>query len=701
MAILSKAKQLKKELGLLNIYAIATGATLSSGFFLLPGLAAAQAGPAVILSYLIAAVHLIPAVFSMAELSTAMPRAGGLYYFADRSLGPYWGTISGLGTWLALTLKTAFALIGMGAYLGLFFPTLPIIPLAASLAIIFGLLNLFGAKKTGGFQVLLMIGLLLIIFWFIGGGLFSLRAEYFTQFFSKGFMGIYGTAGLVYISYVGITKIASVSEEVKNPEKNLPLGMFLALITAIIIYILGTVVMVGVIPPEKFHVDLTPVASAANILTGHWGAVLMTGAAILAFFSVANAAILSASRYPLAMGRDHLVPRFFSKLNKHQVPSNAIYITIGVILAALILFNPTKIAKLAGAFQLMLFAISCLAVIIMRESRIESYDPGFKSPLYPWMQIFGIVAPFFLIIEMGFLPIVFTVGMITIGTAWYFYYARNRVIRDGAIYHIFARLGERRFEGLDRELRGIMKEKGLREEDPFDMVIASASMIDLSHSSCFEEVVRQASARFANRLSANADALVEGFMQGTRVGATPVSKGAALPHLRFPGIEHPEMVIVRVRKGVVVDVDHELFGEHASHNPVYAFFFLISPEEDPGQHLRILAQIAGLVDDERFIKRWLAAKNELEMKEILLRHDRYIALRLKKDSKTTALIGKRIAELDLPKGSLIALIHRRDEIIIPRGHTVLKEGDRLTIIGYPEGIKQLYELYKGTVKAEN
>jgi amino acid transporter len=185
MPMLEKSNQLKKELSLFNIYALATGATLSSGFFLLPGLAAAQAGPAVFISYLIAALHLIPAVFCMAELSTAMPRAGGIYYFLDRSMGPLLGTIGGLGTWLALTLKTAFALIGMGAYVGLFFPQLPVVPLAAGFAIVFGTINLFGVKKTGVFQTFLVIGLLLIVFWFTGNGLFQLKAEHFTGLFEK------------------------------------------------------------------------------------------------------------------------------------------------------------------------------------------------------------------------------------------------------------------------------------------------------------------------------------------------------------------------------------------------------------------------------------------------------------------------------------------------------------------------------------
>ena len=158
---------LKKELTLLNVYCITMGTTLSAGFFLLPGIAFNEAGPAVILSYLIAAIPLIPAMFSIVELATAMPRAGGAYYFLDRSMGPFVGTIGGLGTWLALVLKTAFALIGMGAYLGIFWPEVPIVTLAVILAVVFGIINLFGAKNTGTLQVLMVFALLIILTTFI------------------------------------------------------------------------------------------------------------------------------------------------------------------------------------------------------------------------------------------------------------------------------------------------------------------------------------------------------------------------------------------------------------------------------------------------------------------------------------------------------------------------------------------------------
>ena len=410
---------LKKELTLLNVYAIATGTTLSAGFFLLPGIAFSEAGPAVVLSYMIAAIPLIPAMFSMVELSTAMPRAGGAYYFLDRSMGPFVGTIGGLGTWLALVFKTAFALIGMGAYLSIFWPEVPIVMLAVILAVLFGIVNLFGAKKTGTFQVFMVFSLLSILLAFIGKGIPEINSVHFEGFFDKGTVSIFSTAGLVYISYVGVTNIASVAEEVQNPERNLPLGVFLAIGTAIIVYAVGTTIMVGVLPANELAQDLTPVASTAEIIFGEWGKIAVTVAAVIAFASVANAGILSASRYPLAMSRDHLIPSKLAKLTARNIPHYGIAVTVVLIILLVLTLDIARIAKLASAFQLLMFALICLAVVVMRESQIEAYDPGFRSPFYPWMQIFGVFSPLWLIAEMGALPILFSLGLVTLGTVWY------------------------------------------------------------------------------------------------------------------------------------------------------------------------------------------------------------------------------------------------------------------------------------------
>jgi len=235
-----KHKKLKKELTLLNVYALGTGTTLSAGFFLLPGIAASNAGPAMILSYMIAVIPLVPAMFSMMELATALPRAGGTYYFIDRSMGPLAGTIGGLGTWFSLVLKSAFALIGMGAYMNLFIDGNFLVPLAVGFALFFGIINLVGSKETGIIQVFLVAGILVLLTGFCGRGIFDVQLDHFDNFFEFGSDAILSTAGLVYISYVGITKIASVAEEVKDPEKNLPLGMMLSFLTAITIYGTGT-----------------------------------------------------------------------------------------------------------------------------------------------------------------------------------------------------------------------------------------------------------------------------------------------------------------------------------------------------------------------------------------------------------------------------------------------------------------------------
>jgi amino acid transporter/mannitol/fructose-specific phosphotransferase system IIA component (Ntr-type) len=694
LAILGRKERLKKELGLAGVFALATGTTLSAGFFLLPGLAAERAGAAIPLAYLLAAVPLIPAVFSVLELTTAMPRAGGVYYFLDRSLGPIVGTVGGFGIWLALILKAAFALVGMGAYVNLLFPSLPPLPIAVLFALLFGAVNVLGAKGAGTMQLALVTGLLLILLWFLTG-LFQMEPTHFGNFLGSGSQSLFATAAMVYISYVGITHVASVSEEVKDPGRNLPLGVFLSIGTAIVVYVLGTTVMVGVIPMAELTGEYmyAPAARAAELLAGNVGKISITVAALLAFSSVSNAGILSASRYPLAMSRDGTLPGFFGKLSRRNIPINGVLVTVGVMLFVLIFLDPVKIAKLASSFQLLLFALICLSVIVMRESHIDSYDPGYKSPFYPWMQIIGLVLPFLFIAIMGLMPVLFTCGLVVVSLGWYFHYARAHAERGGAILHVFERLGRGRFQGLDTELRGILKEKGLRTEDPFDEIVARAQVIEEGENVDFEIVARKASDLLAERITGSADEIFDGYMRGTRIGMTPVSHGAALPHLRMPGLQSSEMVLVQARDGMEINFADELGQSRDADQPVRAAFFFISPEDNPGQHLRILAQIAERVDDDGFIEEWMGAEDDQQLKETLLRNDRYLALTVAYKSKTARLIGKSVAGAKFPVGCLIALVRRKNQTFVPRASTAIEDGDRLTVIGEPESVREVMRLY--------
>jgi len=692
---MSDKKKLKKELTLFHVYAIATGTTLSAGFFLLPGLAATEAGPALPLAYLIAVIPLIPAMLSVIELATAMPRAGGVYYFLDRTMGPMIGTIGGIGTWLSMILKVAFALIGMGAYVNLFFHDIEIVPFAIVIAVFLGLFNFFGSKKSGHLQILLVSFLLFFLLLFIAGGLPEITFMQFKDFLGSGWNSILAASGLVYISYIGITKVASLSEEIKNPEKNLPAGIFLAIGTAVLVYILGTAIMVGVLPIEDLAGNLTPVASAGKVLFGEIGVLLFSVAALIAFISVANGGTLAASRYPLALSRDHLIPRFFQKLSRWGTPFVSIITTVTSIILLLVFLDPTGIAKLASAFQLMVFSFICLAVIIIRESKIEAYDPGFRSPFYPWLHLVGFLLPFVLIYQMGILPLLFSFGLIGVGVFWYWYYARKKVVRTGAIYHLFERLGRSRFDGLETEMRGILKEKGLRESDPFDEIVTRSLVQDYEERENFENVVRKASEWISQFVEKAPSEIEKMFLEGTRLGATPVTHGIALPHLRLNGLPQAEIVVVRGKKGIHIKFKDPLKdSDKEDETDVNAIFFLVSPEKDPTQHLRILAQIAGRVEEEGFAEEWLDAKDDQELKEALIHEDRSLSLLIEQNKSSSQLVGKALKEVRFPEGCLVAILRRSGQTIIPKGNTVLEEGDRLTIIGDPKGMSELKKRFK-------
>jgi hypothetical protein len=148
-----------------------------------------------------------------------------------------------------------------------------------------------------------------------------------------------------------------------------------------------------------------------------------------------------------------------------------------------------------------------------------------------------------------------------------------------------------------------------------------------------------------------------------------------------------EMVLVRAPAGVVVP--HDEFHEGEDEQIVNALFFLVSPEGDPGQHLRILAQIAERVDDEGFMETWLNATEDQELREILLRDDRFLTIPLVKGRPSGRLIGKTLREFKLPEGALVALVRRGSEVIVPSGSTSLSESDILTVIGDPTTIRDL------------
>jgi len=278
----------------------------------------------------------------------------------------------------------------------------------------------------------------------------------------------------------------------------------------------------------------------------------MVVAAVAAFASTGNAGILSASRYPLAMARDRLVPGGLGKVGRLGTPVPAILLTSSVMAACILLLDVEAIAKLASAFQLVVFQLLNLAVIVMRESGIRGYHPGYKSPFYPWMQIAGILVPVWLIVEMGWIPVGFTTGVGVLGFLWYRFYARSRTVRDGAVYHVFERLGRRRYDGLDREMLHVFQEKGLRTGGVLEEMVARSMVLDLSEKTSFGDVVDVVSGVLARRTGADEAVLSREFVEVTRKGGAAFFRGVGVPHVTVPGVERPELVLVRAPTGIDV-----------------------------------------------------------------------------------------------------------------------------------------------------
>ncbi|RME79692.1 MAG: amino acid permease [Planctomycetota bacterium] len=616
-------KKLKKELSFLNLYAISTGTMISSGFFLLPSIAFKETGPSVVLAFLVSGLLVFPALFSKAELATAMPKAGGTYYFLDRSMGPLAGTIGGIGVWLSLVLKSGFALIGFSYYfLPLANPFLErmgfsLHPLLAAITmgLLLGIVNLKGVQKTGSFQLFLVVFVLSLLGFFIGEGLPHVQHSRFHPFFSKGMESFISTIGMVFISYAGVTKIASVAEEAQDPDRSIPYAMLASLITVMIFYGLGVYIVVGVMDPHELALSKHPISDASLLLPGgQYLYYIISIAAIMAFISCANAGILSASRYPFAMARDHIFPSYFTKISKNGVPYISLFITLGSILLFISFFAVKDVAKLASAFQLILFIFANLALIVMRESEIPGYHPGFISPLYPWMQILGIFGTLLVLTQMGMVEVIFSLGMITAGIVWYYLYVSHQIVRDGAVKWVFERMARRRDpqDTLVQELMEIQREKGNPVVDPFEEMVIRAPVLNIEEARSWEDFFETLKPFFQNQLDLEGEKLKDIFLALHKLENIPFENGVAIPHLRLDTLKDFHLFIGRSKTGIPLPNEENQIS--------YAIFVVLGPKDHSGTFLRILASLALRAEKKDFLDKWKKAGQISELKQLLVPH---------------------------------------------------------------------------------
>ena len=615
-------QKLIKELGFIDVFSIATGAMISVGIFVIPGIAYKLAGPAIIISYLLAALLYLPAMFSRVELATAMPKAGGDYFFIDRGLGVAAGTMGGMASWFAFSLKSAFSLVGIGAMAQFLFPELGIWHIrliAVAFGIFFVAVNTLGSKHVSKFQVLLVSFLLVALLYFIIKGCYYVHPMNFTPFAPKGFMSIFKVAGLVMISYAGMKKVIIISEEIKDPQKNIPLAKFLAFTFITLIYIMVVFVIIGVTDPAQLSGSLTPLNLAASKFMGKPGYWIMFIGAIMAFIADANAGIMAASRYPLAMSRDGHLPHFFQNIHpKFKTPHTSLIFTGTFIISTILLLDIEILVKTASAIIILSFILVTVTLMVMRESKIINYRPSFRSPFYPYIQVIGIAAYIFILIKMGAKPLIITGSLLVGSMIWYGIYSRIQANRESALARMIQGFTSTEYDRplgvseLGTELKEIARERDEIVEDRFDHTVKNCIILDLPGME-LGEFYKQASKKLAVHLDESEKYIYRQFFEREGEATTMLRPGLAIPHILLKGDAKFDMLIARSKKGIIYD---------SKLPPVYMVFVVAGTRDERAFYLRALLAIADITRDMEFDEHWLNAENEEQLRDLILMSER-------------------------------------------------------------------------------
>lgn len=674
-----KGKGLKRHLGLFSVFAICTGAAFSSGFFLLPGMAADISGPSLPLAYLAAGILMLPAIFNIAELSSAMPRSGGPYFFITRSFGPLLGLIGVSGIYLMLLLKGAFAFVGVGVYLSILMEV-PVQTVAIALIVLFTLINLMGVQQTAKAEVVMVIVLLIILSYFLVSGINEISAQEinlgdrFMPLFPFGWESFMVTISFVFISFGGVGQVASIAEEVKDPSTNIPKGMLIALAVSTFFYLVGTGIMVGLLSPDMLRENQTPAATAAEQINALPLPVLViVVAALAAFASTGNAAILSASRFPLALSRDRLIWEKFGKLSKKGIPSYAVIVSGLLSIVLILLFNVREIAKIASAFLLFVFLSMCLAVLVFRESKSPEYKPKYRSPLYPWVQIIGCGVYILLLYESGVEALAFIGGIILIGLLWYYFGLKEKVNLSAAIYYLFGRLGSKGTKGTYSG--GInLSSANLAP------VIENAMFKDFKEEVDLQKVIQHAAEALADRVGGESENMVNAIKEEVSHWSGAVKFDISLAPVLLEGIKQPEMIILRG--------DIKLMNKN-----IKGMIVLVDDENHSDRMVKLMAQLENSMSHSKFSEIWEQADDAEKIKMTLIQDVQTLAVVMKDTGATAKMNGSRIRDIELPDHSLVAVVYRDGKMIVPDPDTEVKEGDEVIFIAQGEALEELKERF--------
>uniref|UniRef100_A0A942T3I5 Amino acid permease n=3 Tax=Neobacillus citreus TaxID=2833578 RepID=A0A942T3I5_9BACI len=435
---------LQRILGLWQLTAIGLGGIIGVGIFVLTGVAAAEhAGPAVILSFMIAGLASAAAALCYAEFAGLIPVAGSAYTYSYAVLGEGAAWLIGWDLLLEYTLVIAVVAIGWSGYMqeilqqiGIHVPVwaqgapgtgaghkVDLIAMIISLAIA-GLLTI-GMKWGARFNNLMVIIKLSIVVVVIAVGSFYVDTANWHPFMPFGFHGVMGGAALVFFAVFGYDTLTTAAEEAKNPQRDLPRAVVLSLTIALSLYIGMSLVITGMAPYETLG-NAAPIAKAFSQVGLNWITLIISAAAITGILSVLFSFMLAGSRIWFAMSRDGLLPNWFAKVHsKYKTPYRPTLI-IGAVTAVVSGLTPiNEVAELVNIGTLSAFILICASIMVLRVKQ-PNLERRFKTPFVPFVPIIGIGFSIYLIISLPSITWIRFVIWMIVGFVIYLFYGKRK-----------------------------------------------------------------------------------------------------------------------------------------------------------------------------------------------------------------------------------------------------------------------------------
>jgi len=447
-----------RELGVFDATMMGVGALIGAGIFVLTGIAAGVAGPASVLAFALNGVVTLFTALSYAELASAVPEAGGGYSFVKKAFPEPWAFTAGWMAWFARIVACSLYALGFASYFWEFVnmylhPLYDLVignigyDLSLSLLTVFGGLlfiglNYRGSSASAKTENVITLGKIFVLFVFVLFGLkqiFNFPQEAvasFKPFFPKGFGGVITAMGLTFIAFEGYDIITTISEEIKNPEKNVPKAIFSALGIVIPLYLLILFVSLGAVRAEGMsswqflgeHKEVAIIKAAENFMPV-FGVALIVFGGILSTMSALNATVWASSRVSFAMSRDKLLPEKLATIHpKRRTPHIAVIVS-GIIFLSMAVLLPIEVVGSGASLMFLLtFSLVNLSVIALRRKRPD-IKRRFKIPFYPIPPILGVGCCFFLaIFQYKFKPLAWYVSLawIFIGLFVYFAYFQKK-----------------------------------------------------------------------------------------------------------------------------------------------------------------------------------------------------------------------------------------------------------------------------------